>query len=371
MLRLTRQRRHERGDRGAVTTLVAVLLAGNVLLGMAALAVDVGLLYVEREELQSGADAAALAVAKVCAANRTACDGPAMEQIAVDYADRNARDEESDAAVCGRVLDSGGHNLLPACDAGPSNLTGCIGSPPPHPTPYVEVRTSTRLPDGSTALPPVFAGAVTGTDGVTVAACARVGWGPVTEARVEPAMAISKCEFDAATDHGTVFQPPPGDTGYGGAEPGREVTLRWRPPNGGGCQGIGNGFGWLTGAPNCGRTVRAGNWITGRTSSTTPNGCLAHLNSAYTGRRPVPVAIFDNVDAPTHNNQFHIAGIAMFVVTGWYDDSGSSKPPALGGATKCSTGFCVYGYFTTHLFRAGTGSTGAAHYGALYLKIIG
>src|SRR5690606_25022436 len=56
VLRLTRRRRRRRGERGAVTTLVAVLLAGNVLLGMAALALDVGLYYVEREELQSGAD---------------------------------------------------------------------------------------------------------------------------------------------------------------------------------------------------------------------------------------------------------------------------------------------------------------------------
>ena len=40
-------------DRGAVSMIVGVLLAGGVLLGMTALVVDIGQLYAEREELQS------------------------------------------------------------------------------------------------------------------------------------------------------------------------------------------------------------------------------------------------------------------------------------------------------------------------------
>ena len=54
-------------DEGAVTMIVAVVLAGGVLLGMAALTVDVGLIHAERRELQNGADAGALAVAQQCA----------------------------------------------------------------------------------------------------------------------------------------------------------------------------------------------------------------------------------------------------------------------------------------------------------------
>ena len=38
-------------DRGAVATVVAILLAGGVLLGFLSLVVDVGRIYVEREEL--------------------------------------------------------------------------------------------------------------------------------------------------------------------------------------------------------------------------------------------------------------------------------------------------------------------------------
>ena len=47
----------------------------------------------------------------------------------------------------------------------PANLTGCIGEPPE--AMYVEVHLSTRLPDGSTVLPPAFSQAVTGDDIVT------------------------------------------------------------------------------------------------------------------------------------------------------------------------------------------------------------
>ena len=80
-------------DRGAVATVVAILLAGGVLLGFLSLVVDVGRIYVEREELQTGADAAALAVAKACATAATACrtdDG--LLDLAQSYADVNSSD---------------------------------------------------------------------------------------------------------------------------------------------------------------------------------------------------------------------------------------------------------------------------------------
>src|SRR5262249_58805836 len=56
-------------DRGAIGIMVAVLLGGGVLLGMAALVVDVGQIYQNRAELQNGADAGALAVARQCGLN--------------------------------------------------------------------------------------------------------------------------------------------------------------------------------------------------------------------------------------------------------------------------------------------------------------
>ena len=76
--------------------MVAILLAGGVLLGFLALVVDVGQLYVEREELQTGADAAVLAVAKACATAAPACSSSsAVRALAQSYADANSADGRS------------------------------------------------------------------------------------------------------------------------------------------------------------------------------------------------------------------------------------------------------------------------------------
>jgi hypothetical protein len=75
-------------ERGAVAVFVAVCM--TVLLGMGALVLDVGQLYVERLEVQNGADAAALAIAEDCARGLTACDDFAT--TADELADDNAGD---------------------------------------------------------------------------------------------------------------------------------------------------------------------------------------------------------------------------------------------------------------------------------------
>ena len=60
------------GDSGATAVLVAVLLPA-VLLGFAALALDVGSMYLQKRQLQNGADAAALGVARDCASDPDVC----------------------------------------------------------------------------------------------------------------------------------------------------------------------------------------------------------------------------------------------------------------------------------------------------------
>ena len=124
-----------------MATVVAILLAGGVLLGFLSLVVDVGRIYVEREELQTGADAAALAVAKACATAATACrtdDG--LLDLAQSYADANSGDGVSKVSgVCGRSAAA-----LPACDPPAGNLTDCLGGEPPD-GPFVEVRVSTEV----------------------------------------------------------------------------------------------------------------------------------------------------------------------------------------------------------------------------------
>ena len=151
-------------ERGAVAVLVAIVLGTGVLMGMAALVIDVGGIYSERGQLQNGADAAALAIAGSCASPAGCGD---VWQTARRYANANAKDGHSlVTAVCGTMV-------LQDCPASTNNLTACIGSPPAER--YVEVRVRTELADGSTLLPPTFAGAMAGGSGrgTRVAACAR------------------------------------------------------------------------------------------------------------------------------------------------------------------------------------------------------
>ena len=61
-----------------------MLLGTGVLTGMGALVIDVGQIYQERAELQNGADAAALGVAKSCAL------GACTPGVAGQLADGNA-----------------------------------------------------------------------------------------------------------------------------------------------------------------------------------------------------------------------------------------------------------------------------------------
>ena len=87
-------------DRGAAGVIVALMML--VLIGVGAMAVDVGQIYEERAQLQNGADAAALAVANSCA--KASCN----TSLAAALANANANDGAStvksvDLSVAGQV----------------------------------------------------------------------------------------------------------------------------------------------------------------------------------------------------------------------------------------------------------------------------
>ena len=108
-MRIVTARKLDGRDEGAVLITVALMM--TVLLGVGALVIDLGALYVEKRELQNGADAAALAIAQGCAAGD--CGAPGA--IAQQYVNLNARDGVSGV---GEV-----------CGVGPG-LTACSGAPP-------------------------------------------------------------------------------------------------------------------------------------------------------------------------------------------------------------------------------------------------
>jgi hypothetical protein len=366
------------GDRGAIAALVGLLLAGGVLLGTAALVIDVGLLYAEREELQSGADAASIAVAKVCAASPTGCTAANMGALAKDYANQNAKDNLASAVVCGDVP---GSSIAGCASPEPANLTKCLGGRPSS-APYVEVYTTTETASGN-LLPPVFAGAITGTNGVEVRACSRASWGPVAKVRTNTELAISRDKFNSATDSGGIFQPPPaGGSHDPGLDVAREVRLTWRPGTTAGTGGLAGGFAWIQAGgsgPACTQDFEVGTRMPATTTPRTPPGCGQRLGDAEAQVEPVAVAIYEDAGS----GQVNVVGIAIFVPTGWFkpdswaggpgsDGSVDTNPP-LNAANQCTGGtdFCLYGYFTTKIINADTFNPGGSHFGAISIRTIG
>ena len=82
-------------ERGAIAVLVALLMV--VLLGFAAIAVDQGMLYAQKAQMQNGADAAALAIAQDCAKRGTALCVPAAPGTALQLAKANTNSGMADA----------------------------------------------------------------------------------------------------------------------------------------------------------------------------------------------------------------------------------------------------------------------------------
>lgn len=364
--------RQVRGDQGAVGVIVGVLVASGVLLGVAALAVDVGHIYMERAELQSGADAAALAVAKSCAQGE--CD----EALAQEYANSNAKDGLSAIAdLCAGGAD--GSTLLGSAPC--STGTSMVDCPePPGDVSYVDVHTSTQTEAG-TVLPPQFARALAGNEGyegTEVAACARASWGAPKQAD-GLALTISWCEWNEATGGGDTLAPPPPDT----ADASFETVLHFHQvasqnpdddtpciaePSGADIPG---GFGWTV--PEDGSCTTDFNYdeSSGDTTYDAAPGnsiaddplCAAALLDAWTSRTPLIIPIYVGTpDGGGANGQYTLHEPAAFVVTGYSLGGRIKKPswlpdsPIFDSFPCVGSDRCISGYFTTAVTSGTPGS---------------
>ena len=351
---LTGRRRQD--DRGAISMLAAILFASGVLLGMAALVIDVGMLYAERGQLQSGADAAAVEVAQMCADDPNDCTPAALQPVAARYARDNAANGEADARVCGR-----GGSLAP-CAAPAGALTDCIGNRPAS-ADYVEVRTNT-LRGGSTVLPPVFAQALLGGDfeGAQVTACARTAWGPPSTAQ-GLALTISSCDWLRITNAGATL-------------PSVEVSIELYDESAPTSCGIGGtaptnpgGFRWLsTGDSACRDTLSRSDEYTAVLPGPAPGGCVNALDELLDSGDAIAVPIFDAARNLGGGRSAHtVVGFAAFVVTGWQDPSSMNPSPAI---PPCATPACVQGYFKEALVPGGA-VLGGPDLGARAIATIG
>ncbi|MCW3843788.1 Tad domain-containing protein [Micromonospora yasonensis] len=381
-------RRLRRDDRGAVATVFGVLFAGGVLLGMLALVVDVGQLYVEREELQSGADAVAIAAAKSCAADVATCNTSDLTTKAGPFAGGNARDGATNFTICGSVPDVSS-SVVPTCDpaAAPRNLTRCLdGAPLADGQPYLEVHTTTEQRDGSTLLPPSFARALLGNEdyrGSTVAACARVTWGAP---KAGLAVTFSKCEWDAATKNGEHFPAPPPYPPNAEPSPADEYEIVLRThdakdpdslcPDEKGPAGWDQpgGFGWLDDGGDGDCTTET---FTAGPTGVLEKNCtdvLRPITTDASAAKVLYIPIYDTVEGTGSKARYHITGMAAFVPTGYFLGNPAAKRKAswLTGKEYCSgEDRCLYGYFVDVL-RPGPVEIGSLDpLGATVISLIG
>jgi Flp pilus assembly protein TadG len=354
-----------RDERGAVGVLVAILIGGGVLFGMGALVIDVGQLYSERAQLQNGADAGSLAVAKSCAT------GTCTPAIATSYANANSSDGTSAVnLVCGS-------GILGACPASTGKITDCPPAPPPG-TNYVDVHTSTLTSGGSTLLPPSLARTLLGNgsyQGSTVLACAQAEWGPPSAAS-GIAVTFSACEWDQATSNGTVFAPPPPYPPNPLPAPSLDQVLKLHTTAGTGCPSEPSGadgpglFGWTTDpSSNCTTPIISGTFG-GSTGASVSQACKTVLSADQQNRTLIFIPIYVSVSGTGANGVYTLKGFAAFVITG-YHMPGFTAKDWLNPKNDCKgSSFCLNGYFTQGLVPT-TGTLGGPNLGADIIKLSG
>jgi hypothetical protein len=362
-------------DRGTIAVVTAVL-GSAVLFACAAIAIDVGALYTERRQLQSGADAAAIAIAQSCA--RGPCDILSAKSLAAELAGGNAVDGAADVpVVCGTALDV-------ACLPSPESRASC-DPVPTDPPPYVEVHTRTRNPDGSGVVAPFFARAIPGNEdyaGTTVGACARAAYGSPKSAFSILPVTVSQCVVDdyvAAHDGGfapwSLSESSPSTLGEWDPELGpwdAEIELHQDTgpcsTSSSGSNAPGN-FGFLASNDECSATTTLDAWQPGSTGNANPKtlGCTDSYLASLLGK----VAYIPVFDTVTSGGNYHVVGYAAFLFTGW-QLSGTSHDSIATGELPCKKPTtCVSGVFLRGLQPTpGPIGPAAPDYGATVVQLI-
>lgn len=283
-------------DRGAIAVFIAILLVP--LLGFAAISLDIAATHAERQQLQTGADAAALAIAQDCA--RKNCGAPA------------------DTAQSLATLNSNSGTAVADVDPVPTEESG-----------RVTVRNS--------AVRQHWFAPVLGVDSTELATSATAGWGSPTGGTSALPMIFSLCDFNK---HSVDGRPS-----------GREQVIVTTPA--GTCTDsvdgsptyLPGGFGWLETdvKKSCNATTRIGTQ-----AESEPGNTAKHCDLSTIRDRTILVPIFDDADPGEKGGQgrgawYMVYGYAAFTVTGYHFSGQSWNPPCHGNER------CISGYFTTML----------------------
>lgn len=348
---MTRTKWFKRADseRGAIAIVAAVLV--TALIGLGAVAVDLGQVYAERGQLQNGADSAALAIAQECYKNSTCTNASSgtWQSWAQALVNGNANDN---ATTIKSVTFSGSD-------------------------PNFQVVVTTSTLDGTSSagfLTPMFAKALNAGP-VTVGAQATASLKIPGAGSAFP-IALSDCRFDLSTATAT----------------GATQLITYKPgmPNCTSVSGssIPGGFGWLNQSPanSCLSPTDANGIVATDTGANYPGGyCDTILNgwaSQINAGQPVYgiFPVFDNAGGTGNNGWFHILGYATFQIIGWKFSGGGGLPtvfhnvlPYVGTAANQCTGDClgIIGRFVKYTSLDGSlaGDSPGANLGSVIVQL--
>jgi Flp pilus assembly protein TadG len=280
----------ERED-GAAAVLVAMVMV--VLLGFGALAVDVGLLYAEKAQLQNGADAGALGIAQKCAKDTADPECSPTSSLAKDLADKNSLDNLSN--VQSVDLDLAAQKVTVTAD------------------PLEAGRTDNQVS--------LYFANVFGIPASSVVAKSSVIWGSPSKGTTPFPLTISRCQVEGRVDgakqlirsHSASATDDCPATSSGGDTPG--------------------GFGWIVQeSGGCGGYIDLSvNESGSDTGNDGPSNCDAVLNgwgADITAGKDVVILlpVFVSVTGTGSGSSYDVVAFAAFRVAGW-KFSGSSGLP--------------------------------------------
>lgn len=351
------------GDRGAVAVLVAILM--TALLGFAAIGVDVANMASDKQQLQNGADAGALAVAQDCLLDGTCTLSPCTPGSG-SVSEQMARANRLDGVPN-------------------TSVTGCVTEVTPK---SVTVRTC-----GDTNH---WFADILGTDQTEISAEATASLQPYCGGGELPliiATTFIQCliehtvgiPFEFDENDIVRFDPP---EGYVPEDHVVEIYLpQWADPKKdetydiGGCYSaiegnwIPGGFGWLDTVPDsCEADTYLGTpgeiWNDGSPGAAPPTLCKGKkpedaLPSILAANQALLIPLFDTPPAdPGNNGTYVITGFVGFHLVG-YDISTAGKV----NASECGNKACIRGFFEKAAATSGATCDGAPDLGTYVINL--
>ncbi|WP_208709860.1 pilus assembly protein TadG-related protein [Sinomonas sp. R1AF57] len=296
---------------------IVVALLMVVLVGFAALAVDIGRIASTKAQLQNGADASALAVAQLCSKVPTDCTLAKANSLADQYALANTLDTSGmrDGPV---DLTVAGHATVNTRRNGDLNLLfgGVLGE------------TSARVTTSATAV-----------------------WGYPAPHTTFPLALSDKCfDLSNSVDTGKLQKFTYKKTSGGKGTDGQCYDGAVSPLSG--------GFGWLSQSGDCKASI-TGSWTAGSDPGNSVNGCdtiLQQWKAAISkdGWVKVTLPVFAAASGNGAGGTFTIRGFATFQIYGWMfagagNDPRTYQPASIPASLQCSgSERCIIGKFVKY-----------------------